>query len=232
MPRIGSQLALLDALDDVGEHGVGAGGDAHLLALAHHVAVEVLDLGAAALLHVLAHRRALLGRHLAAVLDALLVAGPHRRLVALAGPGDGIRGQMHDLLQLVAVRLADADRLAAEPGREAADGAVLQHLGAGQPRAGGKPVAHDVGDELRPALPPQVGRDHGAVGSADQPAHLLDALGDAAMHLAGAEHGVRLAALAGAAVDVTGSGQVDEDGAGDAAERLAPTDHAGNGLLV
>ncbi len=109
---------------------------------------------------------------------------------------------------------------------------VLQHLGAGQPRAGGKPVAHDVGDELRPALPPQVGRDHGAVGGADQPADLLDARRDAAVHLAGAEHGVRLAALAGATMDVAGRGQVDEDGAGDAAERLAPADDAGNGLLV
>ena len=61
---------------------------------------------------------------------------------------------------------------------------------------------------------------------------LLGAAGDAAVHLAGAEHGVRLAALAGAAMDVARRRQVDEDGAGDAAERLAPADHAGDRLLV
>src|SRR5262245_26979697 len=58
--RVGLQVPSLDALDDVGEHGVGAGGNAHLLALAYHVAVEQLDLGAPTFLHVLAHRRALL----------------------------------------------------------------------------------------------------------------------------------------------------------------------------
>ena len=33
-------------------------------------------------------------------------------------------------------------------------------------------------------------------------------------------------------MDVAGRGQVDDDGAGDAAQRLAPADDAGNGLLV
>ena len=52
------------------------------------------------------------------------------------------------------------------------------------------------------------------------------------MHLAGAEHGVRRAALAGAAMDMAGLGQVDGDAAGDAAQRLAPADDAGDRLLV
>ena len=52
------------------------------------------------------------------------------------------------------------------------------------------------------------------------------------MHFAGAKHGVRGAVLAGAAVDVAGRGQIDRDAAGDAAERLAPADDAGDGLFV
>ena len=52
------------------------------------------------------------------------------------------------------------------------------------------------------------------------------------MHLAGAEHGVRRPALAGAAMDVAGRRQVYRDAAGDAAQRLAPADDAGDRLLV
>ena len=88
-------------------------------------AVEEFDLGAPALVHVLAHRGALPGGGAAAILEALLVAGAHRRLVALAGARDRLGRQMQDLLELIAVRLADADRFAAEPGREAADRIVL-----------------------------------------------------------------------------------------------------------
>ncbi len=52
------------------------------------------------------------------------------------------------------------------------------------------------------------------------------------MHFAGAEHRVRRPALAGAAVDVAGLRQVHRDAAGNAAQRLAPADNAGNRLLV
>ena len=74
--------------------------------------------------------------------------------------------------------------------------------------------------------------DLGAVGVGDQAADFLGAWRDAAVHFAGAEHGMRRAVLAGAAVDVAGLRQVDGDAAGDAAERLAPADDAGDGLLV
>ena len=72
----------------------------------------------------------------------------------------------------------------------------------------------------------------GAVGVADQAADLLRPWRDAAVHFAGAKYGVRRPALAGAAVDVAGLRQVDRDAAGNAAQRLAPADDAGDRLLV
>ena len=45
-----------------------------------------------------------------------------------------------------------------------------------KPGAGGEPVLHRVGDELRPALAPQIVGHLGAVGVGDQPADLLGAL--------------------------------------------------------
>src|SRR6202795_3831711 len=116
------------ALDDVRQRGIGAAREADLLALAHHEAVEEFDLRAPAFLHVLAHGGTLLGRGALAVLEALLVAGAHRRLVALARTRNRLGRQVHNLLQLIAGRLADADRFAAEPGREAADRLALRHI--------------------------------------------------------------------------------------------------------
>jgi hypothetical protein len=52
------------------------------------------------------------------------------------------------------------------------------------------------------------------------------------VHFAGAKHGVRRPVLAGATMDVAGRGQVDRDAAGDAAERLAPADDAGDGFFI
>jgi hypothetical protein len=36
VPRVGFQLPALDALDEVGQHGIGAAGQADFLALPHH----------------------------------------------------------------------------------------------------------------------------------------------------------------------------------------------------
>src|SRR5580658_2106170 len=121
------ELTFLDAFDEVGEHGIGAAGQAELVALAHNEAVEELDLGAPALLHVLPHRGPLPGGGAAGVLDALLVAGAHRRLVAFAGARDRFRRNVQNFLELVAERLADADRFRADPRREAADRFALDH---------------------------------------------------------------------------------------------------------
>ena len=52
------------------------------------------------------------------------------------------------------------------------------------------------------------------------------------MHLARPEHGVGGPAFARTAVDVAGVGQIDRDGAGDAAERLTPAHDPGDRFLV
>ena len=232
VPRIRAQLIAFHALDDVRQHGIGAAREADLLALAHHEAVEEFDLRAPALLHVLAHGGTLLGGGALAVLEALLVAGAHRRLVALARTRNRLGRQMQNLLQLIAVRLPDADRFAPQPSGEAADRLALQHLSAGQARAGGESVAHGVGDQFRPALAPQIAGYLGAVGVADQAADFFRPLRDPAVHFAGAKYGVRRPALAGAAVDVAGLRQVDRDAARNAPERLAPADDAGDRLFI
>src|SRR5713101_5125941 len=216
VPRIRGQLITFHALDDVRQHGIGAAGEADLLALAHHEAVEEFDLRAPALLHVLAHGRTLLGGGALAVLETLLVAGARRRVVALSRTRDRLGRQVQYFLQLIAVRLPDADRFAPEPGGDAADRLALHHLSAGQTRAGGESVADDVGDQFRPALAPQIGGHLGAVGVADQAADLLRPWRDAAVHLAGAKYGVRRPALAGAAMDMARLRQVDRDAAGNA----------------
>ena len=139
---------------------------------------------------------------------------------------------MVDLFEPVAAGLADADRLAAEPRLEMADRLVLRYLRTGKPGAGRDAVRHCVGDELRPALAPQIVGDLGAVGIGDQPAHLVGPIGDRAMDFAGAIDRVRRAALDAAAMDMARLDETDADVAGDAAHRLAPADHAGDRLLV
>src|SRR5580704_13645559 len=86
--------------------------------------------------------------------EAVLVDLLLRRGVALAGTGDQLRVHMADLVKDIAERLADADRLAAEPVREMPDRVVLDHVAGDHPGAGRESVAHYVGDELRPAFAP------------------------------------------------------------------------------
>src|SRR5271155_317791 len=205
---VGLELAALDPLDDIDQRGIGARRQPDLLALADDETVEELDLGAPALDHVLAHRRALAARALLRIGEPARIDLLQRRLVALAGARDHLGRQMEDLLERVAVRLADADRLAAKAGREPPQRVVVDHLAARQAGAGRHAVLHRVGDQLRPALAPQIFRHLGAVGVADQPADLLGPLGDAAMHLADPEHRVVGAAAAGAAPDMAGLAQL------------------------
>src|SRR5262249_25425255 len=125
-----------------------------LFAFADDKAVQVLDLGTAALHHVLAHRRAVLTAASADFGQAMIVIGLTGLGVALAGARDRLRRQMHDFLELITERLADADRLAAEPGGEIPDRLVANHVLADHAGAGRKPIAHHIRDELRPALTP------------------------------------------------------------------------------
>src|SRR5450755_4016459 len=131
---IGLQLAALDALDDIGQRRVGAAGEPNLFTLVHNQAVEEFDLGAPTLLHVLTHRGALLGCGAACVLDTLLVARTCGFLVSFAGARDRFGRQMQDFLQLIAVRLSNADRFAAQTCRETPDRIVLQHVAASEAR--------------------------------------------------------------------------------------------------
>src|SRR6516225_1203061 len=230
--RVGLELAFFDPLDEIDQHRIGPAGQADFLTLAHDQTVKEFDLGAPALLHVLTHRRALTGRRARRILKALRVAGLDRRVVAFAGARNGFRRKVQDLLELIAERLADADRFGAKSSREATDRIVLEHFAAGKPGAGGQSVLHRVGDELGPALPPEIAGHFGAVGKRYQPAHFFGARGDAAMDLAGPKHGVRRAVLGGAAMNKPRLRQIDGDARGDAAKRLAPTDDAGDGRLV
>src|SRR5260370_664952 len=127
VPHPGPRAITCHALDDVRQHGVGAAREADLLALAYHEAVEEFDLRTSALLHVLAHGRTLLGGSVLAVFEALLVAGAHRRLIALARTRNRLGRQMQNLLQSITMRLPDADRFAPEPRGEAAGRLALHH---------------------------------------------------------------------------------------------------------
>src|SRR5258706_1406503 len=184
-----SQLITFHALDDVRQHGISTAREAYLLALAHHEAVEEFDFRASALLHVLAHGRTLLRGGVLTVCEALLVADAHRRLVALARARNRLRRQMQNLLQLITVRLPDADCFAPEPSGEAADRLAFQHLSAGQARAGGECISHRAGDQFPPPLAPQTVGYLGAVGVAHHAADFFRPLCDPAVHFPGTKYG-------------------------------------------
>src|ERR1700724_3485044 len=122
---------------------------------------------------------------------------------------------MIDLFEPVAACLADADRLAAEPRLEMADRVVLRDLCTGKSGAGRHPVRHRIGDELGPAFAPQIVGDLGAVGIGDEPADLVGALGDRAVHFPSAVDGMRGATLDPATMDMTRLDEADADVAGD-----------------
>ena len=74
-------------------------------------------------------------------------------------------------------------------------------------------VAHAVDAQLGPALAPQVGGDLHAVDAGDHLAQLLDPRGDAAMHLADAEHRCGWRRPWHGAADLARLVQLDRDGA-------------------
>src|SRR6201998_1453230 len=97
---------------------------------------------------------------------------------------------MGSVVEGITEGLTNADCLAAEPVREMADRIVLDHVAADHAGAGRESVAHHIGDELRPALAPQVFGYHRAVGVTHELADLFGAVGDAAMDLADPAHRV------------------------------------------
>src|SRR5204862_1417955 len=116
--RVGLQFALLDPQHDVGQDRIGRRRNPDLLALSDDIAVEERNLGATALDHVLAGRWTVLATTAIRHGHAMLVDFLLRRRIALAGPRQHLRVQMADLVKGIAERLADPDRLAAEPVRE------------------------------------------------------------------------------------------------------------------
>src|SRR5216684_6386711 len=113
--RVGRERAALDLAHDLGERRVGGRGDIALLALGDDEAVEEVDLGASPLDHVLRHGRALLGGDTLVPRQQLRLDIAERRRVAFAGARDELGREVEHLLELIALRLADADGLAAEP---------------------------------------------------------------------------------------------------------------------
>src|SRR5947208_10637089 len=123
--RVRLQFALCDAENDVGQDRIGRRRNPDLLALSDDIAVEERDLGATALHHVLAGRRTVLATTAIRHGQAMLVDFLLRHRVALAGARQHLRVQMADLVKGIAERLADPDRLAAEPVREMPQRIVL-----------------------------------------------------------------------------------------------------------
>src|SRR6202040_2730687 len=113
-------------------------------------AVDEIDLGAPALLHVLAHRRAL-------VLAALLriAQRQHQRLDLVEGGTVAFRGARQlfgvlagNVLELVTERLAHPDTLAAELDDDTADALILPDVVAGQAARRRDAVMHPIDAEL------------------------------------------------------------------------------------
>src|SRR5262249_31236703 len=202
----GLSLAQLHFLHRRDQLLVGGGRDAGLAALFDDDAVDEVDLGAPALLHVLAHRWPLL---LASLLR--VAQGQHqafdlveRGAVALGGAGQLTGVLPSDVLEPVAERLADPDPLATQFDDDLANLVVLAHRVAGQPACRRDAVMHAVDAELRPALAPEVVGDLASVDGADHRAQFLDPRRDLSVHFADPVDLVSWRVLGAGAADLAG----------------------------
>ena len=225
MPRVGFQLALFDPGDDVGQDRVGSG---------CRCRPRRPSRATKPFRNSISVRRPLT---MSWAIDGRCspragwrwrqpgVARPRSRPAPPRRPrrrGRVVSGSMWLIFSmLIAQRLADADRLAAEPDREAADGVVRDDSrGRSVPVQADSAVAHArLATSFDQRSPHRlVGRPWRCRRRPTSARHLLDALGDAAVHLADAEHGVRSPPLASVAADVARLVQVD----GDRARRPSP----------
>ena len=110
MARVLFEFAALDFLDDVDEVSRWRAPGYRLLALADHEPVQDFDFRAPSLYHVLISKTASRGSH---DRQPALILGLECFEITLAGAGNRFPRQMIDLFELVAARLADADRPAA-----------------------------------------------------------------------------------------------------------------------
>src|SRR5438105_1762319 len=230
----GRGLAELDLLDRRDQLLVGRYRQADGAASLDDDAVDEVDLGAPPLLHVLAHRRAL-------VLAALLRVAQRqhqgfdlveRGAVALRGARQFLGILAGDVLELVAERLADPDPLAAEPDDQPADPLVLADVVAREAARRRDAVMHAVDAEFRPALAPQIVGHLAGVDGADHRTQFLDARGEAAMHLADPVDLMPGRVLRAGAADLARRVELGRQDRGDRADRSAPADMRGDALLV
>ena len=98
----------------------------------------------------------------------MLIIALARRRIAFTSAGDDFGIQVENLLQIIAKRLANPDRLRPQTRRKAANGIIRHHVARGQPRAGGKPIAHDIGNQLGPALAPKIAGGQSAIRQPNQ----------------------------------------------------------------
>src|SRR5687768_7563564 len=226
------QLAALHAPNDFIHLRVGGSGNADLIAFRSNVAVDEVGFGTASLRNVLRHGGTLLVGALLRGFEQDVHDLGERVAIALSGARQRFRFHTEHAFQLIAVRLADANRFRAKPDRE-----PTRPLGriariAVEPARGGKAVAHGIDDELRPALAPEIGGDFRAVCRAQEVGDFLRALADAAVHFTDAENDVLVAADRHRALDVSRLIELRGHQARDAAQRLAPADDGGDALLV
>src|SRR5712671_2500999 len=161
------------------------------------MAIDEFDFGAAPLEHVLAHGWALQLAAPAArrFLDEDGIDLLQRSGIAVTGQNQLRRIELADLFQLIAQRLADPHRLAADPDGEMANVLVLIDFAAG--KAGGRrhAIPHGVVTKLRPALTPKIRGHLAAVHHTQQFGDALGTVGGAAVDLADTEHRMRRRAL-------------------------------------
>src|SRR5262249_32258241 len=143
--------------------------------------------------------------------EAVLVELGFGARIAFAGARNQLGVEVMNLLELIAERLADPDRLAAEPGCEMPQAVVEQDVAGDEGGRSPDAVPHGVDDELRPALAPEVLRHLGGIRKREQPADFAGSVGDEPVSLADAEDSVGGAVLAARPADVTRLAKLDRD---------------------
>ncbi len=198
------------------------------------MAVDELDFGAAPLEHVLTHGGTLQLPAPAArrFLDKDGIDLLERGGIAVTRH-DQLRGvEFADLLELIAERLADPHRFAADLDGEMTDVLVPVDVAAGQAGGSRYAIAHGVVTKLRPALTPKIRRHLGSVHHAQQFGDAPGAFAGQAMDLADTEDRVRRRALGRLPAHLARLEQLDGNARRDASQRAAPSYDVGDALFI
>src|SRR6266508_5759224 len=224
VPRIRPEGADAVPVDQLHHRVVDGRLDPALASLLRDVAVEVVDLGAAALQHVLQERRPAAGDVLGA---GLQVALDGLETVSRRGVDEPLRVDAVDRLHLVARGAAHRDGLGSEVDRDLARYGLAPDLGRAEPAQAGHGVGHAVHGELGPALAPEIGGHLSGGDVTEDPGEFARPRGIRPVVLADLEadrprvRAHRVAGLVHAGAD-----------GDDAAERALPTRHRRHTLVV